>query len=71
MAARIFWTAVERSTNAAGNRVAHRNFDIQSHDGHVAGRVIVSDGTDVAVVAETESRLRLLLRDALNEIERG
>jgi hypothetical protein len=70
MVAIIEWGPLERATNARSQRVVCRNFDIKSHDGYVSGQIVVDDTSDEAAKAESESRLALLLKDAVNELGR-
>jgi hypothetical protein len=70
MVALIEWGSLQRATNAHNQSVVCRNFNIKSHDGYVSGQIVVDDTTDEAAAAVCESRLALLLMDALNELGR-
>jgi hypothetical protein len=66
----IEWGPLHRTTNAQNQPVVCRTFDIKSRDGYVSGQIVVDDTTDEAAAAVCESRLALLLMDALNELGR-
>lgn len=70
MVAIIEWGPLQRATNALKQRIVCRNFDIKSHDGYVSGQIVVDDTSDEAAKAESESRLALLLKDAVKELGR-
>lgn len=70
MVAIIKWGPLQRATNARKQPVVCRKFDIKSHDGYVSGQIVVDDTSDEAAAAECESRLALLLKDAVNELGR-
>lgn len=65
MVARIDWGPLERERNTREEKVITQSFAIRSHDGWISGKIIVLDTSDAAARAEIESRLALLLRDAL------
>ena len=68
MAAKIVWGPIQRATNAAGEQVVARNFDLRAHEGYVAGQIVIPETTDGAALMECQHRLRLLLRDAIEEL---
>jgi hypothetical protein len=70
MVVRIEWGRLERMENAQHQPVIGRNFSIISHDGWVNGQIVVQETTDAAAIAECESRLSLLLKDAIKELGR-
>jgi hypothetical protein len=70
MVAMIEWGPLQRATNARNQLVVCRNFDIKSHDGYVSGQIVVDDTSDEAAKAESESRLALLLKDAVSQLGR-
>ncbi len=66
----IEWGPLQRATNALHQPVICRNFDVRSRDGYVSGQIVVDDTSDPAAMSECESRLALLLRDALTDLGR-
>jgi hypothetical protein len=70
MAMKIDWGPLDRMKNAQREMVIGRNFSIHACDGWVSGQIIVQDTCDDAAVAECESRLSLLLGDALEQLRR-
>jgi hypothetical protein len=70
MVAMIEWGPLQRATNALKQRVVCRNFDIKSHDGYISGQIVVDDTSDEAAFVESQSRLALLLKDAVNDLGR-
>jgi hypothetical protein len=68
MVAKIEWGPLERMKNARDEKVIARNFMISSHDGWVSGQILVQDTADAAAIAECESRLSLLLKDAIKAL---
>jgi hypothetical protein len=70
MVAKVEWGPLERATNAVGEKVISRNFDLRSHDGYVSGRIVVQETSEAAAAAECESRLVLLLKDAIKHLGR-
>jgi hypothetical protein len=70
MVAKVEWSPLQRATNAVGEKVMTRNFDLRSHDGFVSGQIIVLETSEAAAVAECESRLVVLLKDAIKDLGR-
>jgi hypothetical protein len=68
--ARIEWGPLQRLENAQHQPVIGRNVSISSHDGWVHGLIVVQETSDSAAIAECESRLSLLLKDAIGELGR-
>jgi hypothetical protein len=68
--AKIDWGPLERMRNSQDEPVIGRNFSISSHDGWVNGQIVVQVTSDAAAIAECESRLSLLLNDAIRELGR-
>jgi hypothetical protein len=61
---------LQRLENAQHQPVIGRNVSISSHDGWVHGLIVVQETSDSAAIAECESRLSLLLKDAIGELGR-
>jgi hypothetical protein len=59
-----------RATNSVGERAVTRNFNLGSHDGYVSGQIVVQETSAAAAIAECESRLAVLLKDALKDLGR-
>ena len=70
MVAEIEWGPLVRATNARDERVVTRNFNLGSPDGYVSGQIVVQETSDAAAIAECESRLALLLNDAIKALGR-
>jgi len=69
MSVKIDWGPLDRMKNAKRESVIGRNFSIHSHEGWVSGQIIVQDTSDDAAIAECESRLSLLLKDAVEQLQ--
>jgi hypothetical protein len=70
LVAKIEWGPLKQATNAIGEKVITRAFDLRSHDGFVSGQIVVQETSEAAAIAECESRLALLLKDAIKELGR-
>jgi hypothetical protein len=54
----------------SGEKVVTRNFNLGSHDCYVSGQIVVQEPSDADAIAECESRLALLLKDAVKNLGR-